>query len=43
MDQFMDDLKSGFRRAQIDYNPLLTTDHLGHALSQYLHHRESLV
>ena len=42
MDQFMDDLKNGYRRAQVDYKPLITTDHLGHALSQYLHHRESL-
>ena len=43
MDQFMSDLKAGFRRAQVDYKSLLTTDHLGHALSQYLHHRESIV
>jgi uncharacterized protein (DUF58 family) len=42
MDQFMADLKSGFRRAQIEYTTLLTTDHLGHALSRYLHHRESI-
>jgi uncharacterized protein (DUF58 family) len=42
MDTFMDDLKSGFRRAQVEYTSLLTTDHLGHALGQYLHHRESI-
>lgn len=42
MNQFLDELKTGFRRAQVDYMPLLTTDHLGHALGQYLHHRESI-
>ena len=42
MERFMDDLKSGFRRAQVEYSSLLTTDHLGHALSQYLHQRESI-
>lgn len=42
MAKFMEDLKSGFRRAQVEYTPLLTTDHLGHALSQYLHSRESI-
>lgn len=42
MQEFLEDLKTGFRRAQVDYTPLLTTDHLGHALGQYLHKRESI-
>ena len=42
MNQFLNDLKTGFSRAQVEYAPLFTTDHLGHALGQYLHKRESI-
>ncbi|MCZ6672030.1 MAG: DUF58 domain-containing protein [Verrucomicrobia bacterium] len=42
MGQFMEDLKKGFRDAQVEYTLLLTTDNLGRALSQYLHKRESI-
>ncbi|MBH53393.1 MAG: hypothetical protein CMI18_03485 [Opitutaceae bacterium] len=42
MNQFLNDLKTGFSHAQVEYTPLLTTHHLGHALGQYLHKREAI-
>lgn len=39
MDQFLSDLKSGFFKSQVDYLRLKSTDSLGLALAQYLHHR----
>lgn len=39
MDQFLADLKTGFFKSQVDYLQLSSTDSLGLALAQYLHHR----
>ncbi|WP_309387349.1 DUF58 domain-containing protein [Cerasicoccus frondis] len=39
MDEFLATLKTGFFKSQVDYLRLQTTDSLGLALAQYLHHR----
>lgn len=39
MDQFLSDLKTGYFKSQVDYLRLKSTDSLGLALAQYLHHR----
>ncbi|MGE9296305.1 MAG: DUF58 domain-containing protein [Puniceicoccales bacterium] len=39
MNQFLDALRTGFFKNQVDYLQLQTTDSLGLALAQYLHHR----
>ena len=42
MDAYQDDLKTAFGRAQVEHLPLLTTDHLGHALGKFLNKREAI-
>ncbi len=42
MDAFLESLKNGYRQSQVDYLPLVTTDHLGRALGSYLNKRESM-
>lgn len=40
MTAFIQRLRDGFHREQVDFLTLNSRDHLGHALAAYLHHRE---